>query len=199
MMSTPQYDEKKLLSQVAAGDRNAFTTLYTQWVDGLYRFIFLFTKSKEETEEVLQDTFIKMWEKREKLAEVESFKNYLFRAAKNNLISNVRRMQIKHRVLSEIKRRQNVYGESTNDVVDYKAYYKIVRQAIEQLPPKRKLIFRMNVENGLSHDEIASELNVSKSFVKGQVYKAYDFVRQYLSEHGEFYFPLLIVLIGVIK
>jgi len=199
MANAPRYDEKTLLMQVAAGDRKAFTELYSSYVNNVYRYIFLFTKSKEETEEIMQDVFVKIWEKREKLAEVESFKNYLFRAAKNKLISEVRHLQVRHRVLSEIKRSRVGVHETTNYEVDYKVYYQVVQKAIEKLPPKRKLIFRLNTENGLSHDEIADQLKVSKSFVKNQLYKAYDFVRQYLSKHGELYFPMLITLIGIIK
>ncbi|HMU46137.1 MAG TPA: RNA polymerase sigma-70 factor [Chitinophagaceae bacterium] len=199
MINAPQYDEKGLLMQAAAGDRDAFTKLYSSHIDHAFRFIFLFTKSKEETEEILQEVFVKIWEKRENLAGVESFKNYLFRAAKNKLISQVRHIQIRHRVLSEIKRNKSIGIENANYEIDYKAYYQIVQEAIEKLPPKRKLIFRMNIENGLSHDEIAEQLKVSKSFVKGQLYKSYDFVKQYLFKHGEFYFPALFFLTGMIQ
>jgi RNA polymerase sigma-70 factor (ECF subfamily) len=199
MANVPQYEEKMLLMQVAAGDRKAFTELYSQYVEDVYSFIFLFTKSKEDSEEIMQDVFVKIWEKREKLLEVESFKSYLYKAAKNKLISEVRHLQIKHRVLSEIKRNKATSYETANYEIDYRAYYQAVQKAIEKLPPKRKLIFRLSTENGLSHDEIASQLKISKSFVKNQLYKSYDFVRQYLSRHGEFYFPMLIALIGIIK
>lgn len=199
MANSPRYDEKTLLMLVAAGDRKAFTELYSLYIDNVYRYIFLFTRSKEEAEEIIQDVFVKIWEKREKLVEVESFKSYLFKAAKNKLISEVRHLQIRHRVLSEIKRSKTGVHETANYEVDYKMYYQVVQKAIEKLPPKRKLIFRLNTENGLTHDEIAEQLNVSKSFVKNQLYKAYDFVRQYLSKHGELYFPMLITFIGILK
>ena len=191
-----QYDEKALLAQAATGDRKAFTQLYSAQIDNVYNYIFLFTKSKEETEEILQDVFVRIWEKRENLKKVDSFKNYLYKAAKNKLISQMRHLQIRYRVLSEIKRNKAAIQPTTNDEVDYKEYYRVVQMAIEKLPPKRKLIFRLNTENGLSHDEIAEQLQISKSVVKNQLYKAYDFVRQYLSKHGEISFPLLILLIA---
>ena len=76
MLLAAKYDEKTLLAMVATGNREAFTQLYTTHLNNLYRFIFLYTKSKEESEEILQDLFIKIWETREKLPEVDSFKNY---------------------------------------------------------------------------------------------------------------------------
>jgi RNA polymerase sigma-70 factor (family 1) len=185
-------DEKALLARVATGDRQAFGQLYSSYLSSLYHYIFLFTKSKEETEEILQDIFIRIWENREKLAEVESFKNYLFRFAKHKFLDKCRHLQIKLAVLAEISRTRNYSGTLTSDECDYREYYKMVQQAIEKLPRKRKLIFRLNIENGFSQDEIARELRISKSVVQKQIYRATDFVRKYLFEHGEISFLFLI-------
>ena len=189
MIANAINDEKTLLAMVATGNRQAFTKLYTSYLNVLYRYIFLFTKSKEESEEILQDIFIKIWANREKLSEIDSFKNYLFRFAKNKLLDKVRHSQIRLRVLSEIKRTKNISEATTSDQCAYREYYKVVQQAIEKLPPKRKLIFRLNIENGLSQDEIARELNISKSVVQKQIYSASHFVREYLFKHGEISFP----------
>ena len=191
MLIAAKYDERTLLAMVAAGNRQAFTELYSNHLNNLYRYIFLLTKSKEETEEILQEIFIKIWQDREKLSQVDSLKNYLFCFAKNKLLDKIRHMQIRQRVLSEIKRTKNVSETTTSDQCAYREYYQFVQQAIEKLPPKRKLIFRLNIENGLSQDEIARQLNISKSVVKKQIYRASLFVREYLFEHGEISFPIL--------
>lgn len=190
-----KYDEKTLLAMVATGNRQAFTQLYTTHLNNLYRYIFLFTKSKEETEEILQEIFIKIWENREKLPEIDSLKNYLFRFAKNKLLDKVRHLQIRQRVLSEIKRTKNISENTTSDQCSYREYYQLVQQAVEKLPPKRKLIFRLNIENGLSLDEIATQLNISKSVVQKQVYSASHFVREYLFKHGEISFCILVAFL----
>ncbi|MBX9782786.1 MAG: RNA polymerase sigma-70 factor [Chitinophagaceae bacterium] len=195
MLINAKYDEKVLLAMVATGNRQAFTQLYTAHLNNLYRYIFLFTKSKEETEEILQEIFIKIWETREKLPEIESIENYLFRFAKNKLLDNIRHLQIKQRVLSEIKRTKDVAETTTINQYTYREYYHIVQQAIEKLPPKRKLIFRLNIENGLSQDEIALQLNISKSVVQKQIYKASHFVREYLLKHGEISFSILVIFV----
>lgn len=199
MAESFSYNENDLLLQVAAGDRQAFTRLYSQYLDAAFHYVFLFTKNKDEAEEILQEVFVKIWENREKLAEVQSFKSYLFKAAKNRVLDEVRKVQVRHRVLTEIRRGKSVNDDSTTDAIAYKDYYRVVQQAIEKLPPKRKLIFRMNTENGLSHDEIANQLGVSKSMVKNQLYKAYEFVRQYLSQHGGFSLPILLLMCGTLS
>jgi len=192
MFTAAKYDEKALIAMVATGNRQAFTQLYTAHLNNLYRYIFLFTKSKEETEEILQEIFIKIWENREKLPEVDSLNHYLFRFAKNKLLDKIRYLQIRQRVLSEIKRTKDIFETTTSDQCAYREYYRLVQQAIEKLPPKRKLIFRLNIENGLSQDEIAGQLNISKSVVQKQIYSASHFVREYLIKYGEISFPILV-------
>ena len=176
---------------VAVGDRNAFTQLYTEHLTNVFNYISLFTKSKDETEELIQDVFVKIWEKRERLVDVQSFKSYLFKIAKNKLIDQVRHRQIKYRVFAEVKRTKTISEDITSDQTAYKEYYLIVQLAIEKLPARRKLIFKLSTENGLSLDEIAAKLNISKSSVKKQMYNASDFVRNYLAKHGELSFSIM--------
>ena len=185
--------EKQMLLKVASGDRSAFQILYKQYLPGLYRNVFLFTHSRETTEEIVQDVFIKIWEVKETLVNVRSFENYLYRSAKNKLFDFIRHEQVKYKVHLQLKRSANSASETIHDDVVYKEYYRIVQEAINTLPPKRKLIFKLSAESGLSHDEIAAHLKVSKSFVKGQLYKSYETVRSYLAKHGEFTFSLLAI------
>jgi RNA polymerase sigma-70 factor (ECF subfamily) len=187
-------NKNTLLAKVAGGDRDAFTQLYTDHLNNLFRYIFLITRSKEETEEILQEVFIRIWENRSKLVAIDSFENYVFRCAKNKLLDNIRRQQVKQRAFSEIKRSKEVSASTTSDQSAYKEYYLLVQQAIEKLPPKRKLIFRLNIENGYSREEIARHLNISDSVVKKQIYKASYFVRAYLVKHGEISMSLLTTL-----
>jgi RNA polymerase sigma-70 factor (ECF subfamily) len=194
LTTTAKYDEKTLLAMVAKGDRRAFRQIYSSHLANLYHFIFLFTKSKEVTEDILQEIFIKIWENRERITEVGSLKNYLFRAAKNKLLDNIRHLQVKQRVFAEIRRTKHISGNTTRDENIYREYYYLVQQAIEKLPPKRKLIFQLNIENGFSQEEIAGQLNISKSVVQKQIYKASYFVRQYLFKHGELTFCLMATL-----
>jgi len=191
-IATATFNEKSLLALIAIGDRNAFLQLYTTYLNNLYRYIFQFTKSKQDTEEILQDIFIKIWENRGKLSEVDCFQNYLLRCAKNKVLDNIRHLKISQRALSEIKRTTNIAENTTSDQCAYREYYQVVKVAVEKLPPKRKIIFSLAIENGLSHDEIAFQLNISKSVVKKQIYKASHFVREYLFQHGEISFTLLI-------
>jgi RNA polymerase sigma-70 factor (ECF subfamily) len=187
-------DEHALLERLVAGDHQAFTRLYSIYLGNLYRYVFLFFPAKETAEEIVQDLFIKIWEKRESLAGVKSFKQYLFKAAKNHLLNALRNEQVKQKVLSHVQQQAEAAAPDTQNRVDYRASARAVENAVNRLPPKRKHIFRLSVQEGYSLDEIAAILRISKPVVKKQLYAAYDFVRDYLQKQGELGIYLIIIL-----
>lgn len=187
-------NESVLLAEVANGSREAFSKLYTRHLNNLVRYVSLVNKSSEETEEIIQEVFIKIWEHRHRLTGIDSFKSYLFRCAKNKLLDNFRRQEVKRRAFIEIARHKTTAAATTTDQAEYKEYYYLVQQAIEHLPPQRKLIFRLKTEGGYSPAEIADQLNISSSVVKKQMYKASHFVREYLVKNGEISLQSLLLI-----
>jgi RNA polymerase sigma-70 factor (family 1) len=179
------YNEKELLSQVASGDRDAFKGLYSTYFPLVERYVSLFESSKRNQDELTQDVFIRIWEKRDKLAGVESFKNYLFFVSRNVVYNYIRALKVRKK-LNDLEDSGETSSESNveNELL-FKQYYNIALEAIEKLPAGRQKILKMSVDQGLTLDEIAAELNISRSGVKKQLYTATAFVRQYLQEHGE--------------
>lgn len=178
-------DEKLLLLKSAHGDRAAFSVLYNLHLRSLYRYTYLFLKSKEASEEIVQDVFVKIWEKKEQLEHVISFKSYLYRINKNLIIDQVRRAKTELKVFDTLLLSAMISEEVNEETIDYKQYMKVAKVAIELLPEKRKAIFLMRTQEEMSLDEIATSLSISKSVVKKQLYAAITFVRDYLHKHGE--------------
>jgi RNA polymerase sigma-70 factor (family 1) len=194
--SLPPYEEKELLRALSEGDRHAYTTLYSRYLDTLFQYILLFAGSRETAEGITQEVFLRIWEKRAGMGEVESFKAYLFRAAKNQLINHINREKIWVRVAGRLGETGGNTGntEDTQHQVDYHQAQTLLRQAIQQLPPKRKQVFLLSTEENLSLDEIAAHMGISKNVVKKQLYDAYASVRAYLTEHGDLSFYLILLL-----
>lgn len=195
LMSTER-DEKTLLQAVARGSRAAFTELYSTHLAGLYRYTRLFTTSPEEAEEIVQEVFVRIWERRGLLPQLVSFKAYAYQTAKNLLIDHWRQQK---RQLTHWKQFQ--LESTASDLADtaliYQQDYQLAQQAIAQLPPKRKQIFLLRTEQELSLDEIAQQLAISKPVVKKQLYAATAFVKAYLKQHGEWCFTTLGVLLAM--
>ncbi|HEV2479242.1 MAG TPA: sigma-70 family RNA polymerase sigma factor [Puia sp.] len=175
-----------LLQQISQGDRAVFKTLYTHYFSDVQRYIALFEPSRTSTDELTQDVFIRIWEKRAYLAGVDSFKSYLFMVTRNVVFNYLRGLKVQQKVkeLDEVAEHSGG-GGAIEDQLLYKQYYRIALEAMEKLPPGRRKVLKMSIDDGLTLDEIAVELNISRAGVKKQLYAATAFVRQYLHEHGE--------------
>lgn len=151
-------------------------------------------KTQVLAEEIVQDVFLNIWQHKDRLNPNLSFKSYVFTITRNltfNLISKVaNNRKLKEEVFYTS---QKAYSPIEDKIAD--ADYEILKnKALDQLPPKRKIIFEMSRNEGMSYQEISEELNISVSTVKGQTSKALTTIREFLRIHGDV--GLLITLIS---
>jgi RNA polymerase sigma-70 factor (family 1) len=177
-------NESELLRQVSQGDRSAFKILYNAYFVYAQAYIALFEPSGECLDELTQDVFVRIWEKRGQLEKVESFKKYLFLVTRNLVFNYFRSLKIQYKV-KELAGVAEIGENGPESQLLYKQYYRIAQEAMDKLPPGRRKVLKMSIDEGLSLDEIASTLKISKAGVKKQLYAATSFVRQYLHDHGE--------------
>ncbi len=182
-MMTPD-DEKDILARCSCGDSDSFAILYNRYWNPLCRYLNLFTGSKSASEEIVQEIFFKIWEKKENLVHVASFQSYLFKAAKNLLIDQVRRKRTEEKILESIRLFTKDGQEYSDSEIIYEQCFKIAQDAKNLLPSKKKTIFEMSCEENRSMDEIAQSLAMPKMTVKKQLYAAKTFIRKYLSKQG---------------
>jgi len=192
-------DEEDIKQRCSRGDRAAYALLYTFYFKPLYRHVFLFLKSKEETEEIVQDAFVKIWENRASLPEVRNLKPYLYRVTKNLLLDHLRRLQTQNKVIRIASPQTEPLEDSTSNQINHKDYIALSREAIQHLTEKRRQIFLMRTQQELSLDEIALKLGISKSVVKKQLYAAITFVREYMHKHGGIPLGFLIILLEALS
>ena len=186
-------NESELLKQISQGDRAGFKTLYTSYFSYVQRYISLFESSKASLDELTQDVFVRIWEKRAYLANVETFKGYLFMVTRNVVFNYLRGLKVQQKV-KELDEAVEKEGSALEDQLLYRQYYRIALEAMEKLPPGRRKVLKMSIDDGLTLDEIAAELKITRAGVKKQLYAATAFVRQYLSEHGEITVLLFVFL-----
>jgi RNA polymerase sigma-70 factor (ECF subfamily) len=182
----PLLNEPLLLKQVAEGGWDAYTVLFNHYLPKLSSYIYPFVyRSSQDIEEVIQEVFLKIWEKRETLVAVKCFESYLFRMAKNKLIDLLKynqSMQKKHQAYSHLK---PVAHSETEQSLLYIEYYDIAKRAISHLSPKLQRVFLMSTEDELSLDEISTQLSLPKETIKKRLYLACSFIRNYLRTHAE--------------
>ncbi|WP_158563359.1 RNA polymerase sigma factor [Chitinophaga silvatica] len=188
--------EKELLQRLAEGDENAFAAIYKQYQPKLYLFIFPLTAcSQQDADEVIQDIFFKIWMRRDTMLTVNNLQAYLFMMAKNRLRDWHRQQQAKNQLTATLQYHHPQQHEEVEHNTYFQEYSVIARKAIEMLPDQKKRIFAMRHEEGLSLDEIALQLNITKFGVKKQLYDAVKFVKKYLKTNADIDMPLLILLL----
>jgi RNA polymerase sigma-70 factor (ECF subfamily) len=151
----------------------------------------VYLRSAALAQEITQDVFIKIWATRERLPQVNNFSAYLFIVTRNELISALRKKGLEQTNLSETLEES---GWIPDQQLQYKESYKLLLEAIEALPPGRRTVFKLSRLEGLSYDEIARQLDISRNGVKDHIVKALLFLRTYLVTHGGDTLFLLLLL-----
>jgi RNA polymerase sigma-70 factor (ECF subfamily) len=177
-------DEQALLQRTAEGDREAFSILYTHYYAGLYRFVFFILRSPEDSEEIIQDVFLKIWVKRETLTGIRSFEDYLFRMAKNRIFDKSKQSRTRRKLNRHIAPHTDEGANSPFDDLLFQQYHAAAQEAISQLSQRRREIFLMNARDELTAREIAVLLNISLPAVKKQLHEARHFIKDYLRKHA---------------
>jgi RNA polymerase sigma-70 factor (family 1) len=156
--------EKELLLKVANGDEHAFSELFNTHHQLLGTHIYRITDSVELAEEVVQDVFLKIWMSRETLTAVQNFNAYLFVISKNHALNCLRKVakeRIHQKTLEE-----NALSLAPEDNPDLESYYSLLDKAIDHLPPQQQKVYLLSRHNRLKHDEIASQMGLSRETVK---------------------------------
>jgi len=184
MPASDNFQERELMLRVAAGDENAFSKLFVQYNQLLGSYILRISGSVELAEEVVQDVFLKVWMTRETLAEIKSFKAYLFVIAKNHALNCLRKI-IKEKTRkvewddNTINNLQIVY----DDVRD--RYYSLLDEAIGNLPPQQQKVYLMSRHERYKYAEIAKKLGISQETVKKYLQIAVASITNYIQAHTD--------------
>ena len=157
--------ESKYLEELGKGDHKAFDMLYIQYSPRLKHFLTGFIKNRDEASDMTQDIFYKIWTNRETISKVDSFKAYLFRMARNMIYD-----YYEHSLIEENYQQKEQRRPTYDDLIEEELYARelslLIDIAVEKMPPQRRNIFIMSRKDGLSNEEIAQRLNISKRTVE---------------------------------
>ena len=179
------HNERDLLLLVSKGDESAYQQLFHTYWDQIYSTALMFTKSPELSEDLSQDIFVRIWVKREQLAKIEQFDNFLFITARNLIFDHLRK---------------KVFGGGYDDYfleyfkdaallpdqrLEFKEFENTIREAIDKLPAQQQTAFRLSRFQGLSHEEIAHQMGISRQSVKSYIVRSIVSLRKMIKEHPE--------------
>jgi RNA polymerase sigma-70 factor (family 1) len=189
-----QYDDKALFSQIAEGDEKAFTELFHTYTPKLLPFVFKLTRNEHLAQEMIQETFLKLWVNRAALVNVNEPASWIFRIAANVSVTFLRKQSNRERLLNAVK--PDEASDTVVDKLQTKELTLIINKAVEALPDRRKEIYRLSREQGLNHQQIAEKLQLSTNTVANQIGISLKFIREFINKETGLSMLTLLILFG---
>ncbi|MFY0253813.1 RNA polymerase sigma factor [Chitinophaga sp. 30R24] len=190
------HNERELLCLIARGDEVAFRSFFDHYTPLIFTFVERLTKSTADAEEIVQDTFLKIWTNRESLPFIDRPAHYCFVIARNKALDNMRKVARDQRLLDRVWNSITIAEDNTlENHLQSQDYYQLIDQAISRLPRQKQLVFNMSRQEGLSHLEISQRLGLSKSRVNNILVEALKYVKSFLERHAHF-LPLFCWLVA---
>ena len=188
-MSLPEQLQIKALSE---GDITHFEMLFRTYYQPLCRYAYTFLQDKEDAEEIVQSTFLLVWEKRESLAIRTSVKPYLYAMVRNACLNVLKHNKIKERHAGEELAMADKGHDAVMHTVSSNELEHRIRLAMEELPDQCRVVFKLSRFEELKYSEIAEELNISIKTVENHMGKALRIMREQLKD----YLPLVFVFLN---
>ena len=187
MAIVPPDNEKRLLVRIAAGESSAYTEVYHHYAPGVFNAAMVYLKNESEANEVVQEVFLKIWQKRSALPFIDNFSNYLFILARNRIYDGFKRKANEQAALTWFFR--SVPDGAVNDAdhrVQDRQYEQILQSAIDGLSPARKSVYLARGQ-GKSYEVIAEEYGISVGTAKKQMTQARQFIQEFILQYLHLY------------
>ena len=180
--------EPDLCRRLSAGDERAFREVFDRFHRKIYQFAFSFLKSKERSEEIVQDTFLSFWLYRTKIDAEQPIAPFLFTIARRTLTDAWRKAATSERFREQLRHVADLSSNDTEDEVFKNDLERITQGALRKLSDQQHEVFALSRYEGLSYDEIAERMHISKNTVKYHLVNALKVIRSHFGEHDVLYF-----------
>lgn len=183
--------EQELIAGIAKGREDAFEVVFRAYYAALCTYANSLLKDPAEAEEVVQGTFLSLWESRQGLDIHTSLKSYLYRAVHNTCLNRLKHYKVRQTHGSEYKSTNSEAVDTTIEQVQGSELERQIATAIEKLPNQCQTVFRLSRQQGFSYAEIAEQLGVSVKAVDKQIVRALRILREELRD----YLPAILIFI----
>ena len=178
------YSDEKLMKEIKADNMLAFDVLYKKYSKRLYNFGYSILKSQAEAENLLQDVFLNLWEKRHNLEKDSSVKSFVFTIAYNTAVSIMRKKAREQQFFDYLKTLQDLNQDPVNIEIEYNELNDKLNSIINKLPARQREVYLLHKNKGLKYQEIAERLNISVNTVENHMSRALKIIRAGLADYS---------------
>lgn len=182
-MKIAQSNDNDLIARIKEGDEVAFELVFYRYKGKLYDFIRRSLPEEEDIESIVQEIFVRIWINRVELDPAQSFNGYIYTIARNEIYGHLRKLMTRKKYQQEILQSLTDSSNSTEKQIEYQELERIISKLIEEMPEKRREIFRESRVEGLSYREISEKLHISENTVDTQIRKALGFLKTKLRNY----------------
>jgi len=195
VVKTSSLLEKTLIEKIKAGDENAFSQIFSAYYKDFVIFATKYTSDLNISEEIVQDTFVRLWEERQTINISISLRGYILKMVHNKCIDWLRHQKIRQKHNLFVQENSKQFDFQTDNYVLHSELKQQIEQVLKEMPPEISDVFRMNRFKGLKYHEIAGILNVSVRTIEVRIGKALKLLRIHLKD----YFIFLLGFVGLIS
>lgn len=181
-MRSISYDsDRKLIEALKAGDSVAYTELFDRYSGVLYRHAYRLLGDHDEAQDIVQDVFLNLWQKREQLDVTNSLSSYIYQSVRNRVLNLFTHQKVIDRYSASLKAFWEEGEYSTDQQIREKELAAVIQQEINALPPKMRHIYLLSRRDDINYRQIAEQEGISEKTVRNQVYNALQVLRSKIS------------------
>ncbi|MES2688918.1 MAG: RNA polymerase sigma-70 factor [Bacteroidota bacterium] len=178
-----QYTDIQLVENIRQGDLKSFEQVFNAYAENLVRYAETILKNTYEAEDIVQQLFVQLWDKRSTLVITTSLKSYLYRAAHNSSLNKIKQHGVRDSYAEYYTYVGNAETGSAAQRVEAKEVNTAIETAIEELPEQCRKVFRLSRFEQMKYQQIADELGISVKTVENQMGKALKHMRLRLKDY----------------
>lgn len=177
-----QIDERELVIHLKKSNVNAFDSLFYRYYKKVLSFCYKILGTKEDAEEIVQTVFLAIWENRTIIDEDKHFETYLFSIVRHHVYNALKRKSYRKAFLESIENPNIGSNLDVEDQVYYNDLNLLLNKLIDTLPPKRREIYLLSRNRGLTYKQIADKLRITENTVDTQIRNALNYLRPILEK-----------------
>jgi len=183
VQKTATFDDVEVLRQLALGNEFAFVQIIDRYEQKVFSVAYKFLKSREHAKEIVQEVFMRVWNKRDAFSEAKNLEALIYTTTKNLTLNFLEKLANERKAQYKFTEARTNISHVTEYALQDNEYETMLQRSLEQLPPQQLLVYQLAKVEGLSYEETAERLNITTNTVKYHIKHIHRFLREKLEIH----------------